>query len=99
MLFSWEATRIVSYDFHSEPEGGPKGYAESFDKRDSDRASGTYTAPFNGIHGWYWENGGGATVTIRLTTAGFYTEALEFFTGRTFQHQLQDARSGIRAAE
>ena len=34
----------------------PPGYAESFDAQENDRAHGAYTAPFTGVHGWYWEN-------------------------------------------
>ena len=56
MLFSWQATGALSYNFHSAPDGAPPGYAESFDAQDSDRAHGAYTAPFTGVHGWYWEN-------------------------------------------
>ncbi len=35
------------------------------------------TAPFTGIHGWYWENAGKGDLTITLTTSGFYTAAEE----------------------
>ena len=73
-----QATRAVAYDFHSEPDGAPDGYAESFDRQSSDRAQGTYTAPFAGIHGWFWENPGAGEVTITLMTAGFYSSAIEF---------------------
>ncbi len=64
MLFSWEATAPVSYNFHSAPDGAPAGYAESFDSQESDQRHGTYTAPFSGIHGWYWENRGTTELTI-----------------------------------
>jgi hypothetical protein len=40
-------------------------------------------APFTGIHGWYWENLGGDTVTITLHTAGFYTSGHQFNSDRT----------------
>ncbi len=86
MLFSWEATGAVSFNFHSAPDGAPAGYAESFDSQEVDRANGSYTAPFTGIHGWYWENLGSDYVTVRLTTAGFYSEA----------HQARDRVSGFR---
>ena len=76
--YSWTATAPVIYDFHSEPEGAPPGYAESFDKAEAPAANGTYTAPFSGIHGWFWENPGKTLVTITLNTAGFYTAAQEF---------------------
>jgi hypothetical protein len=77
MLFSWTASSTVVHDFHGEPDGGPKGYAESFDKQGKRREDGSFTAPFSGIHGWYWENPGGETITVRVTSAGFYTSALE----------------------
>lgn len=86
MLFSWEATGAVSFNFHSAPDGAPPGYAESFDAEETDRAHGSYIAPFSGIHGWYWENLGSDYVTIRLATAGFYSEA----------HLARDRVTGVR---
>ena len=79
LVFSWTATAPVHYELHSEPDAGPKGYAETFDKHDSrDTAHASYVAPFSGIHGWYWENRTGNEVIIRLVSAGHYTESLEF---------------------
>ena len=79
LMFSWTATAPVHYELHSEPEAGPKGYAETFDKHDErDTAHGNYVAPFPGIHGWYWENRTDREVTLKLTTAGHYSESLEF---------------------
>jgi hypothetical protein len=79
LLFSWVATAPVHFELHSEPEGGPKGYAETFDKHDSrDTAHGNYVAPFAGIHGWYWENRTDRNVVVRIVSAGHYTESLEF---------------------
>ena len=34
--------------------------------------SGAFTAPWDGIHGWYLKNDSGATVTAKLELAGFY---------------------------
>jgi hypothetical protein len=79
LLFSWTATAPVHYELHSEPDGGPKGYAETFDKQDSrDSAHGNYVAPFPGIHGWYWENRTDKDVVVRIVSAGHYSESLEF---------------------
>ena len=75
MLFTWTATGPVSYNFHAAPDGAPAGYAESFDALESVEEHGTYTAPFAGIHGWYWVNVGTEEIAITLTTAGFYTSA------------------------
>jgi hypothetical protein len=90
MLFSWEATGPVIYDFHSEPDGAPAGYAQSFDKQTLPQAHGTYTAPFSGIHGWFWENPGSKTVTIKLTTAGFFSAAQEFKDNDSSFHELSE---------
>jgi hypothetical protein len=92
MVYSWTATGPVIYDFHSEPEGAPAGYAESFDKAQSPAAHGSYTAPFSGIHGWFWENPNSKLVTITLTTAGFYSSAQEFRDNDSSFHPLDDIR-------
>jgi hypothetical protein len=41
------------------------------------------TAPFTGIHGWYWENPGGSPITIHLASSGFYGSAVEIRSDRT----------------
>jgi hypothetical protein len=77
MMFTWAATGPVNINFHASPDGAPAGYAESFGPQNGEEGHGTYTAPFTGIHGWYWENIGTEKITITLTTAGFYTSAEE----------------------
>ena len=89
LLYSWKATAAVNYELHAEPDGGPRGYAQSYEKRDATQeASGTLTAPFSGIHGWFWENKTGQPVTVTLQSAGFYNLAHEFrgtgVTNKTF---------------
>ena len=86
MLYSWTANAAVIHDLHGERASGAGdgGTAEeSFDKRYRRQASGSFTAPFAGIHGWYWENPGGEPITIRLTSSGFYSSALEIRSDRT----------------
>jgi hypothetical protein len=79
LLYSWKATTDVNYEFHAEPDGAPQGYAESYEKKSGvASASGTLTAPFSGIHGWYWENPTDAAITVTLTAAGFYNMSHEF---------------------
>ena len=92
MLFSWQATSAVSYNFHSQPDGAPPGYAESFDAQENDHAHGTYTSPFSGIHGWYWENTGTNDTTIAFATAGFYSDAQESRHRVSGFHALTDPR-------
>ncbi len=97
MVFSWEASGPVIYDFHSEPDGAPQGYAQSFDKAETAEAHGTYTAPLSGIHGWFWENAGSSDVTIKLTTAGFYSAATEFRDNDIVSRKLMDRRDILRS--
>lgn len=78
MLYSWKATNFVDYDFHTEPEGKPSSASDSYDKGEAAQKRGAYTAPYNGIHGWYWENSSNREVTVTLQTAGFYDEARLF---------------------
>lgn len=92
MVYSWQATGTLLYDMHSEPDGAPAGYAESFDKQRSDAANGTYIAPFSGIHGWFWENRGMEDVTVELFSAGFYSGATEFRGGGTRDYQVTRVR-------
>ena len=77
--------------FHAEPDGAPAGYAQTYEKKSAQlQASGTLTAPFPGIHGWYWENTTDKEVTVTLKGAGFYNLSHEFRNGqptknKTFQ--------------
>ena len=78
MLYAWKASNFVEYDFHTEPEGLPSEASDSFDQGSAAQKRGAYTAPYNGIHGWWWENTGTRDVTVTLETAGFYDEAMLF---------------------
>ena len=72
LLYAWTATVPVNVEFHAEPDGAPRGYAQTYEKRQASEASGTLTAPFSGIHGWYWENTTSEPMTVTLTSSGFY---------------------------
>jgi len=90
MVYSWKGTAAVIHDFHGEADGTTESPV-SYEKKDTDEESGAFTAPFSGIHGWYWENPGGEAITITITSAGFYTSAVEFRPDRTrHPHDLSD---------
>ncbi len=91
MLYSWTATAIVAFDFHGEPDAGPEGFAESYRIGKAERAYGAFTAPFEGIHGWFWENRGTHPVTVTLTTSGFYSAALQYRDGLVSEKRISDA--------
>ncbi len=89
LLYSWKATAPVNYELHAEPDGAPRGYAQSYEKgQGSSQASGTLTAPFPGIHGWFWENTGDQEVTVTLTTAGYYNMSHEFRSGAPVKNKM-----------
>lgn len=83
LLYSWTATGPVNVEFHAEPDGAPRGYAQTYEKADRQTsAAGTLTAPFPGIHGWYWENTTDQPVTVTLSSAGYYNLSHEFRSGQ-----------------
>ena len=76
-MIAWVVlTGTLSVEFHGEPDDS-RLKVQSYEKQENDYASGTLTAPFTGIHGWYWENASDDELTITLTTSGFYTAAEE----------------------
>jgi hypothetical protein len=88
LLYSWRAPTTVAYEFHAEPDGGPRGYAQTYEKAQASQASGTLTAPFAGIHGWYWENLSDQEITVTLTTAGYYNLSHEFRAGAPVKNKM-----------
>jgi len=89
LLYAWNATGPVNFEFHAEPDGAPAGYAQTYDKKSAQtQASGTLTAPFPGIHGWFWENTTDKEVTVTLKSAGFYNLSHEFRNGQPTKNKM-----------
>ncbi|MEP6592219.1 MAG: hypothetical protein ABJC51_00915 [Acidobacteriota bacterium] len=95
MVYSWAASAPLLHDMHGERAGGGAAgppAEDSYDKQDRREGHGTLTAPFTGVHGWFWENPGGDPITIRLSSAGFYTAAVEIRADRSrHPHALRSA--------
>ncbi len=72
-VFTWTAEGPVDFDMHGEATNAPSGEYTSYWK-DEGQASGhgAFEAPFDGTHGWYWQNLAPQPVTIRLSVRGFY---------------------------
>jgi hypothetical protein len=92
MVYSWTSTGKVRFDFHGEPQGAPKGYAESYEMAEGQKASGSFFAPTSGIHGWFWENLATDDITITLTSTGFYASGIEFSADGQKPHELPDRK-------
>ena len=87
LLFYWQADDEVMYDMHAEPDGSAPGYSESFSSGRLRVSGGRYSAPFDGVHGWYWQNRSVGVVEVTLETAGFYTGAIEYRDDREFHYE------------
>ena len=80
LIYSWQASDKVFFEFHGEPNVKPAGkegtdYYETYEIDNTvgkDQAHGTFIAPNSGIHGWFWENKSAKEVTLKLVSAGFY---------------------------
>jgi hypothetical protein len=78
LIFRWTSTAPIRMDMHGEPKGGKAGeFSTYWKQKNLTEAQGSFTAPFEGTHGWYWRNGGDTPVVITLNSAGFYKDLFE----------------------
>ena len=74
-VFSWTVEGgTVEFDMHGEHTDGSGGEASYAKGQDASSLHGTFHAPFDGRHGWYWQNLTWEPVTVKLTTSGFYAK-------------------------
>lgn len=72
-VFSWAAEGgKVNFDMHGEPPNAGDKFTSYWKDQQRAGASGTFVAPFDGTHGWYWRNRGKQPVTVRVKVSGFY---------------------------
>lgn len=74
MLFRWKATGDVAVDMHGERpdvKGAWTSYAVEGAQRE---ARGTFIAPFEGTHGWYWQNRSDKPVTVSIELIGYQAD-------------------------
>ncbi len=75
-VFNWEVKGGLAYfDMHGEAFNTKVDEFTSYWEDDKEsNASGAFIAPFDGTHGWYWQNKGSESIEIHLSTSGFYKE-------------------------
>ena len=74
-VFSWTgAGGTVEFDMHGEHTDGSGGEASYAKGEEASSLNGTFHAPFDGRHGWFWQNLTWEPVTITLKTSGFYAK-------------------------
>jgi hypothetical protein len=80
LLYSWESDEPVYVDTHGEPLDYPDSPAVRYEERDGvSSGHGRITAPFAGLHGWYWLNTNETPITITLRTSGYYQHLDEVY--------------------
>lgn len=71
LTYQWQTDNTALYfDLHGEPEGDTTGYFESYAIATLKSMEGSFTAPFTGVHGWYWKNTSDQPVNVQLTVKG-----------------------------
>ena len=64
----------VEFHGHTDRIGDEPGLLMYYKVHNNGMESGTLTAPFSGIHGWYLNNQGTEDIVVTLNVSGFYTE-------------------------
>jgi|GEM_PF-197690 len=64
----------VEFHGHTHREGDEPGTVMFYKIHQDGEEQGALVAPFDGIHGWYFDNQTNEDITVQLTVAGFYEE-------------------------
>ena len=97
IVFSWQAVSALNdpqaeliFDMHSEEKGTDPEDSVTFDMGRAGSAHGSFVAPFDGIHGWYWENRTGEDIVVELVTTGFYSTATTYGPNGAFSKSFSE---------
>ena len=77
LVYSWTSSTPLEYDFHGEADKDPDN-AVSYKATTAAVSQGSLIAPFQGIHGWYWNNTTKERADIKLKMAGQYELTVDF---------------------
>jgi hypothetical protein len=75
-VFTWTSQDgAVDFDMHGEAVNVREETVVSYWKDEEKKSGhGAFEAPFDGHHGWFWQNLNPWPVTVRLRTSGFYEQ-------------------------
>ncbi|HEY9255991.1 MAG TPA: hypothetical protein VIP30_15800 [Stenotrophomonas sp.] len=74
VVYRWKASGDVAVDMHGE-RPDVKGAWTSYAVEPAQRqAEGTFIAPFDGTHGWYWQNRSDQPVDVEVEVVGFQVD-------------------------
>jgi hypothetical protein len=79
-IYEWEVIGAtdpsdMEFDFHGHTvprSPDEKMVVSSYEKANGIRRAGSLVAPFDGIHGWYFQSWQGEPVIVRIKISGFY---------------------------
>lgn len=71
VVYRWTADADVAIDMHGERPTVKGPWTSYSVEAAQSSAAGTFTAPFDGTHGWYWENRSTTPVTVTVDVTGF----------------------------
>lgn len=76
LKFEWSAAdnAQVNWELHGEEIGAPGNEYTSYEKGVSAGESGTFRAPFDGTHGWFWRNRTSTPAIITVRADGDFSK-------------------------
>ncbi|HBK47419.1 MAG TPA: hypothetical protein DDZ67_13495 [Xanthomonadaceae bacterium] len=74
LVYRWSATGDVAVDMHGERPDVKDAWTSYSIESAQRQAEGTFVAPFDGTHGWYWQNRGEQPVEVEVEVVGFQAD-------------------------
>ena len=72
-VFNWVVEGgAVNVDMHGEKFNAGEEFTSYWKGKQLAKDQGSFLAPFDGTHGWYWRNRGDKPVTVKVKVSGFY---------------------------
>lgn len=87
-VYSWKVKDVkgdgVYFDFHGHPQASdvenyPEDFEMAYSKSEGKSQSGSFRAPFGGLHGFYFMNLEEGPIVIELNVSGYYKEHKEVY--------------------
>jgi hypothetical protein len=77
LIYSWSVEGVPNpaefyFDFHSESDAKPQPQVNEYRQATGTASNGSLAAPFDGIHGWYFQNQSARAAVVHLKVSGFY---------------------------
>ena len=74
-IFTWKSSGPIKAEMHGEElNAADDAFTDYWKELEISGGQGDFTAPFGGIHGWYFRNKGDTPVTVTIKTVGFYKD-------------------------